>query len=138
MREFCAENRVSLRFPVGLGAPVAVVLKGKLEKLVPRPLPVFVDLMIAVISRKPPMSRSASPTCMARGEEGWPPPVCSPPLDPPVPPVAGGGSSDRLGATDWADTTDTETTNRARHDKYVIERRKETSFCADHHDGPPR
>src|SRR5579864_4129546 len=48
-REFCAENRVSLRFPAGFG-PAVVVVNGKLEKLVPRPLPGLVDRVIEVRS----------------------------------------------------------------------------------------
>ncbi len=60
-REFCAENLVSLRFPAGLGAPVAVVVNGIEPNDVPIPLPVLVDLVIEVASMKPPIVKSESP-----------------------------------------------------------------------------
>ena len=42
--EFWAENLVSLRFPVGLGVPVAVVVNGIDPNELPIPVPGLVDL----------------------------------------------------------------------------------------------
>src|SRR5215831_16800655 len=56
--------------PVGLRVPFASVVNGKLEKFVPKPFPVFVERLIAVISMKPPMVKSASPMCSVSGEVG--------------------------------------------------------------------
>ncbi len=76
-REFWAENRVSVMFPAGLSAPVAVVVNGKFEKLVPRPLPVAVDRVIDVMSMNPPIVRSVSPMWIARGDDGCAGGVCA-------------------------------------------------------------
>ena len=69
IREFWAENRVSLRLPVAL-FPAVVAVKGKLEKLVPRPLPVLVDRVIDVKSMNPPSVKSESPMWIDNGEVG--------------------------------------------------------------------
>src|SRR5262249_40848015 len=85
----CAEKRVSLRFPAGLGAPAVVVVNGMLPKFVAMPLPVLVERLTTIASRKPPMSRSASPTWIARGDDGGGDGGC----DPPPPPCAAAGAT---------------------------------------------